>query len=193
MMTPAESIAPAYFEEKYAADADPWEFETSPYERAKYDATLAALPRPRYASAYEIGCSIGVLTERLAARCGRLLASDVSETALDMARKRCADLPHVAFENRRLPTSFPDGPFDLVVFSEVGYYFSEPDLIRARDGLVGRLVPGGHFLLVHWTPVVPHYPLTGDRVHEVVLANEGLRVLKSARAPKYRLDLAERA
>ena len=33
----------AYFDALYAVDDDPWGFATSPYERAKYDRTLAAL------------------------------------------------------------------------------------------------------------------------------------------------------
>ena len=46
---PASSLPPGYFEAIYARDPDPWRFADSAYERAKYDATLAALPRPRYA------------------------------------------------------------------------------------------------------------------------------------------------
>ena len=80
------SLAPEYFERLYAQSADPWDFEASPYEAAKYAATLAALPRPRYANAFELGCSIGVLTRALAPRCERLLATDVSEAALAQAR-----------------------------------------------------------------------------------------------------------
>ena len=51
-----KSLPPRYFEELYAARDDPWEFETSAYEVAKYDASLVALPRPRYRSALEYGC-----------------------------------------------------------------------------------------------------------------------------------------
>jgi hypothetical protein len=68
------SIPARYFDDLYAGERDPWEFETSAYEQAKYDATLAALPRPRYRRGLEIGCSIGVLTARLAGRCGSLVA-----------------------------------------------------------------------------------------------------------------------
>lgn len=57
----ATSLPPDYFDVRYAADPDPWNFAGSPYERDKYAATLAALPRERYASALEVGCSIGVL------------------------------------------------------------------------------------------------------------------------------------
>ena len=63
---PARSLPTAYFDRKYAFDPDPWGFATSAYEADKYRATLAALPRARYRRALEVGCSIGVLTERLA-------------------------------------------------------------------------------------------------------------------------------
>jgi len=53
-------------------------------------------------------------------------------------------------------------------------------------------------LLVHWTPYVPDYPLTGDEVHDSFLAYAGqagskLRHLTGSRAEQYRLDLFERA
>ena len=61
------STSRSYFEEIYREDADPWNFETSPYEHRKYGVTVASLPKPRYRSAYEPGCSVGVLSELLAA------------------------------------------------------------------------------------------------------------------------------
>ena len=41
---------------------------------------------------------------------------------------------------------------------------SEADLARAADLLIAALNPGGQLLLVHWTPPVHDYPLTGDEV-----------------------------
>ena len=78
----------AEFEALYDADPDPWRMETSAYEAAKYDATLAALPCASYERGLEVGCSIGVLTMRLAERCERLTAIDVSDAALARARAR---------------------------------------------------------------------------------------------------------
>ena len=194
--TPA-SLPPAYFDALYAENPDPWDFETSAYEAGKYEATLAALPRARYESALEIGCSIGVLTQKLATRCERLLSVDVSERALTAARARCRDLPHVRFERRSIPDDFPEGPFDLVLVSEVGYYWSREDLARARRRIEAGLVEGGHLLLVHWTPYVEDYPLTGDEVHEAFLAasrggDAALRARGGRREERYRLDLFER-
>ena len=190
------TLPPGYFEDVYRANDDPWAFASSPYEREKYAATLAALPRPRYERAFEIGCSIGVLTAQLATRCGHLLSVDVSETALAQARQRCAGLPQVELRNMQVPNKFPGGEFDLMLLSEVGYYWSPPDLARAADQLLAALPAGGQLLLVHWTPVVPDYPQTGDEVHEFFLqkAQPGgpLSHLTGHRADKYRLDLFER-
>ncbi len=198
------TLPPDYFDSIYAANADPWDFETSEYEAAKYTATLRALPREHYRNAFEIGCSIGVLTERLAARCDELTSVDVSEKALARARRRCAHLPHVSFRHMEVPREYPAATFDLTLLSEVGYYFSMPDLHLARGLIVDHLAPGGHLLLVHWTPFVHDYPLTGDEVHDAFLgisetrdasqitSKSSLRHLAHRRTEHYRLDLFER-
>ncbi len=195
-MKPDRSLQPDYFDRVYAARPDPWDFETSAYEAAKYDETLAALPQQRYRRGLEIGCSIGVLTERLARRCEHLLAVDVSAAALETARRRCERLPQVAFARLQVPDEFPEGRFDLVLLSEVGYYWSRADLERAQDAIVSSLEPGGTLLLVHWTAPVHDYPLTGDDVHAAFLARaqpEGpLRHAAGARYPQYRLDRFDR-
>lgn len=189
------SLPPTYFDDVYRANEDPWHFETSPYERDKYAATLAALPRPRYENAFEIGCSIGVLTAQLAPRCGHLLAVDVAAAALEKARARCAALPQVEIRQMQVPDEFPAAQFDLILVSEVGYYWSQADLTRAAEQMLAHLPPGGQLLLVHWTPRVHDYPLTGDEVHEFFLEKTrhggSLRHLHGERHAQYRLDLLE--
>ncbi|MFD1469695.1 class I SAM-dependent DNA methyltransferase [Hymenobacter caeli] len=190
------TLGEQYFDAVYRANDDPWGFETSPYEHAKYAASLAALPRSHYPQAFEIGCSLGVFTALLAPRCGRLLGVDVSEQALARARQRCADLPQVALERRRLPDEFPEGQFDLVTLCEVGYYWNPADLARAAAGIAAAVPAGGQLLLVHWTAPVHDYPLTGDEVHEFFLQRAGpdgpWRHLSGQRQPQYRLDVLEK-
>ncbi|MEO6363894.1 MAG: class I SAM-dependent methyltransferase [Caldimonas sp.] len=188
------SLPPSYFDRIYAADPDPWSFASSEYERSKYAATLDALPRAAYERAFEIGCSIGILTEQLAARCRHLLAVDVSQAALDQARDRCAALLQVELRLMEVPNELPSGEFDLILVSEVGYYWVLADLRRALDWMCGALRSGGDLVLVHWTPVVSDYPLAGDDVHE--LAHEravahGLRHVAGQRYPQYRIDVFE--
>jgi predicted O-methyltransferase YrrM len=79
------SLPPSYFQPIYERSDDPWNFQTSGYESGKYNETLASLPRAQYRNALEIGCSIGVLTAKLATRCSHLLSLDVSEQAINQA------------------------------------------------------------------------------------------------------------
>ncbi len=192
-MKPAASLPVGYFDDVYRAADDPWRFETSPYEAAKYRATVAALGERRFRRGFEIGCSIGVLSERLAPHCDALLSVDISETPLARARQRCRRFGQVAFEKMNVPDEFPGGAFELVVMSEVGYYWSRADLARAIDRTEGALASGGLWLLVHWTPEVAGYPLRGDEVHDAVAAHAAaggpLTHLGGQRQETYRLDL----
>ena len=194
---PNTSLDEAYFERIYATETDPWNFATSAYERDKYAATLAALPRQRYERGFEIGCSVGVLTEMLAQRVDQLLAVDLNERALAAARARNADAAHLRFERLNFPKDQAAGTFDLLVVSEVAYYWAGEDFTRALDWLVEHLQLGGHIILVHYTPTETDYPLTGDEVHDRMAARFGvpgspLMSITSYRAPCYRLDVYER-
>ena len=194
-MSNDESLSRKYFDNVYADHDDPWRFASSEYERGKYTATLAALPKLRYARAFEIGCSIGVLTAMLAPRCDSLLAVDISEAALQSARQRLAAQPQVELKRMAVPHEFPDGQFDLVMLSEVGYYWSSNDLEIASERIVEGLRPGGSLMLVHWTPVVADYPQTGDAVHAHFLRlaehDPRLRHVGAGREATYRLDVFE--
>ena len=187
------SLPPAYFERLYAENPDPWGFAGSDYERAKYEATLAALPRQRYRRALEVGCSIGVLTAALAGRCADLLAVDVAERALAQARTRCRDLPQVRFARSRLPDDASAGGFDLIVLSEVVYYWDARDVGRMGACLKQALLPGGHLLLVHWLGETD-YPLSGDDAVQRLLETVApfTAGLLASRRDLYRLDLLQR-
>lgn len=187
------SLTPEYFDNVYAANQDPWDFTSSEYEKAKYADTLQNLTQERYHSALEVGCSIGVLTEQLAARCDALLSVDVSETALELARTRCSARPNVRFARMQIPQQHPEGFFDLIVISEVAYYWSVSDLNRAITELARRQRAGGTLLLVHWTPEVHDYPLTGDTVHDIWLSRPEWRGTRDLRRASYRLSVLERA
>ncbi|MGU3537944.1 class I SAM-dependent DNA methyltransferase [Methylobacterium sp. A54F] len=184
------SIPASYFDERYADDPDPWRFATSDYEREKYAATLAALPRARYDAILEIGCSIGVFTRELAARCDAILGLDVAEAALEQARIRCADQPGARFARMQVPGEWPEGRFDLILLSEVVYYLDRADVGRLVQRVRESLAPGGDVVLVHWTGET-HYPLSGDEAAEAFLQEVGdaLDVLAATRAEAYRLDV----
>lgn len=167
------SLPAGYFDDLYAHSDDPWSFGTRWYERRKYAQTLASLRHPRYRSAFEPGCSVGILTEALAGRCDQLLAADVSRRAVATTRDRVGGLTHVRVEEWTLP-DWPAGPFDLVVLSEVGYYLDEGDLAGLLTRAVASLEPGGDLVAVHWRHPVADYPQTGDAVHAAIADRPGL-------------------
>ena len=192
-MPERSSLDRTYFETLYAQKADPWDFRTSPYEQRKYAATLDALSRPRYGRALEVGCSIGVLTRLIAARCDRLLSVDTSARALAEAERDCADLDQVTFRLASLPEDFPDGSFDLIMLSEVLYYLSKTDLGRVAAQCGEALTTNGEIVLCHWLGET-NYPLTGDDAAESFISAMAprVRIVKQWREPEYRLDLLAR-
>lgn len=187
------SIDADWFEALYRDQGDPWNFAGSPYERAKYDHTLASLPQDRFGAVLEVGCANGVLTRRLAARCDHLLGVDVSPTALAAARTRCADLPNVTLEQRTLPAETPAGPFDLILLSEVVYYWDSGDLAGMATCVSQSLRSGGYLLLVHWTGDTD-YPKSGDAAVGELRRDLGddVREITLERREQYRLDLWQR-
>jgi len=188
-----ERLERGYFEGLYEADRDPWGFETSAYEAEKYERTIAALEGRHFPRGLEVGCSIGVLTAMLSAHCDALLAVDVSELAVERAGKRLAELDHVRVERRTLPEEIPAGPFDLIVCSEVLYYWDRELLSAALDELEPELAPGGSLLAVHWRPPTRTYPLRGDEVHEILLERSALEPAWSAVEERYRIDRLDRS
>jgi SAM-dependent methyltransferase len=179
----------AYFRDCYAASADPWGLAERWYEARKYALSLALLPARRYDAAFEPGCSIGVLTAQLAPRCGRLLACDAIPEAVASARARTAGLPGVRVETRVIPGEWPPHTFDLIIFSELLYYFGDADLNRVLRLGAGALRPGGHLLAVHWRHPAPDHPRTGDEVHEILAAHDGLARLAHYRDPDFTAEV----
>ena len=184
------TLPATYFDDLYARDPDPWRFRTSDYERDKYAETVAALEQRRFGRAIEVGCSIGELTARLARHCDALLGVDVAEQALGFARKRNAGEPHVSFRRLKLPEEGPRGPYDLIVLSEVLYYFDADDLKRMAGWVCQALAPAGVVLLVHWLGETPDYPLSGDEAVEAFLSAAGPQLTTDLqrRRERYRLD-----
>ena len=185
------------FERLYEANPDPWGFQTSAYERAKYGETLAALGERRFRSVLELGCSIGVMTEALAPRCDRLLGIDIAETALALARTRCAAHPGVSFRRCRLPDEFPTlepGSVALILVSELLYFLSPADNARLAAAVLRALAPDGMVVLVNWTGET-NTPCTGDEAARLFIeacTAGGLAVTLGSRPDGYRLDRLER-
>jgi 2-polyprenyl-3-methyl-5-hydroxy-6-metoxy-1,4-benzoquinol methylase len=190
MNEPRSTLRPEYFEEFYTVDPDPWKFAASPYERDKYALTLEAMPKLRYHSALEVGCSIGVLTRSLASRCDILVAIDAAQAPLVEAKRRCADLSSVRFQQMFVPEQWPVGDFDLILLSEVVYYLSREDVSRLAVRVIKSLAKGGSVILVHWTGPT-NYPLSGDEAAALFIQRLGPEFVvdRADRYAEFRLDV----
>ncbi len=182
----------SHFERMYADNPDPWSFESRWYDARKHALTVDALPNRRYRSAFEPGCSTGMLTARLAARCDRLLAVDAVESAVRTTVERLAAQSHVTVRTARMPHDWPDESFDLVVLSELGYYFDDADLAALLDRAATSLAPGGDLVAVHWRWPVAEHVRVGDDVHAALARVPGLHRLARHEEADFLLEVFTR-
>lgn len=162
------STDPALFTRMYERSPDPWSFRDRWYERRKRGLVLAALPEERYGSAFEPGCSIGLLARDLAGRCSRLLSMDSAPGAVEQARRELSGLDHVRVARGRVPDDWPEGTFDLVVLSEVLYYFDETELYEVLDHTLSSSRQSATVIAVHWRHEAEEHVRTGDDVHRLL-------------------------
>jgi SAM-dependent methyltransferase len=158
----------AAFETVYTESADPWA-SASPryrYQGLKYDKLIALLPQRRFANALDLGCGLGLLSQKLAKRAERVLGIDIATAAIDHARRRAAAFSNLEFEPGdilSLPVSL-DGKFDLVVIADVLYYLSPLDEVVLKSvvrRIADLLSPGGTCLLAN------HFFFSADRDSKV--------------------------
>jgi len=154
----------AAFEQFYAKEHDPFGFDRNPYEAEKFAHLLKALDGRRYGRALEIGCSIGSFTEKLADVCDEVVATDISQIAVERARQRLQGKSTVRIERLTFPAEQPQGTFDLVVCSDVLYYLSDRDLPQAIALLASMVRPGGSLLALHYLGDAGGLT-TGGKVH----------------------------
>jgi len=154
----------AAFDATYRESNDPWA-SASPryrYQWLKYDKLIALLPRKNFGRALDLGCGLGLLSQKLTQRADHVLGIDIAPAAIDIARQRGAGFSNLAFESGDILDLSPslNGCFDLVVVADVLYYLSPLDG-GALEAIVKRiadlLTPGGTCLLAN------HFFFSADR------------------------------
>jgi len=184
----------AYFDRLHRERLTSWEQQGNFYEHRKRSIVMATLPRDRYRSCFEPGCSTGLLTELLAARCEEVLAADVSEAVLEETVDRLAQTPGVRIERRLLPLEWPEGrSFDLIVLSDLGYYLDEVSLDHLVVAAAASLSPGGTLLACHWRHPVADSSLTGDMVHARLRTEPSFEVMTQVIEQDFIIDVFETA
>ena len=167
-----------HFEALYAANDDPWRVREAWYERRKRAILLAALGKERYRSVFEPGCGNGDLSAALAQRCARLLASDGAPSAVAAAQRRLAGVEDCAVrvELRSLPSGWPRGErFDLVVVSELAYYFDAAAWQHMLAQAAANLDEDGELVMCHYLHDFDDRAAATAAVHGAAQATPGLR------------------
>jgi SAM-dependent methyltransferase len=180
------------FEALYREQSDPWGYRSSAYEREKYRATVEACGAGPIAAALELGGSIGIFTALLAPRCETLVSLDAAPTAVTAARTHLARVGlagRVDIREGTIPRDVPDGPFDLVVASEILYYVPDPQLAETLVRLEHCLATGGRLVAVHWRPDGPERPHTAAQVHARLREQSWLSLSAEHSTGEYLLDV----
>ena len=179
----------AFFEAMFADSDDPWKFKSRWYVERKRALTLACLPAQQYVSGYEPGCAHGELSAALASRSGSLLVTDGSRQALILATARLSDLLHVQVRQAWIPEQWPIQIFDLIVWSEFGFYLDGPQLDAVAAATLASLGPHGAVLACHWRRPVDGCILDGDQVNRRLAEILALPVLSQLVEPDVRIDV----
>jgi SAM-dependent methyltransferase len=148
-----------YFEREFKTE-DPWSYRKSASEHKKHlkqiDLIKALVPEP--VDILEIGCAEGIHTELMAKTFprARIVAVDISPTAVARARQLCQAQPNITFIdgdiNRLLrENTLPSTVYDVIIQSESLYFFFPGHLLRFRlvgyvKDLLNLLKPGGVFI-----------------------------------------------
>jgi hypothetical protein len=177
-----------FFEDKYRESHDPWNFATSLYELGRYDAIVHALGAHTYRNAFEPGCSVGVLTARLAVLCSHVDAMDISPTAVRIAQARCSRLGNVRIRAQALDESVVLKDIDLLVLSEIGYYFERERWHKLAQHLVHAVIPGGTVVAAHWLGRSEDHAQHGDEVHQALGSIPTIVLEHAERNVGFRLD-----
>ncbi|UDY37478.1 bifunctional PIG-L family deacetylase/class I SAM-dependent methyltransferase [Dermatobacter hominis] len=184
----------AFFDALYRStpSGDPWDLAHGPDDVGKVAAVaqaVAALGRRQ--RGLEVGCGPGLLTARLGPLVDELLAVDASARAVEIARRRCAELRDVTVREAHVPAGLreADRGFDLVVLSDVAYYFDPPSLRALVADLRDRTVEGAVLVAAHWTGRSPDHRLDGDTTHRVIGDAIGWPRAAERTLPAHRLDV----
>lgn len=189
------------FEKLFKDEVDPWCY-TSDYEQTKYEQTLEMIPLGHIEDAIELACAEGHFTVQLAPRVKNLLASDISQIALDRAAERCRQLSNIRFQKLDFIKEPISGEFDLMVCSEVLYFAGSRSRLRwvARK-MTNALKPGGYLVMAHANVIKENPDRTGfncrhsfgaEGVGNTFAEIPSLRFHKEIRTPLYRIQLFQK-
>lgn len=148
---------------RYQNGAVPWAYDRVAPEVQKYDVlttTVAALLPSRASAVADVGCSLGLLSQHLTARCDDVTALDLSPSAVARVAERLGPKVTVAAASATaLP--LPDASLDVVVMSDglVSWSLGDAGKLAAVREAERVLKPGGHAVFMDYVTPRRHREL----------------------------------
>jgi SAM-dependent methyltransferase len=142
------SLARAYFELLYLKKHAAYRDSNPDYEKQR-DFAFSVLEGSGFAAGLEVGCGEGFTTGRVAERCERVVATDVSGIAVKRARELNSHLAGVEFRQHDLVNDSLDDEYDYVFVAEVLYYVTREQFPGVVEKLASCVRPGGTLHLLH--------------------------------------------
>ena len=188
-----------YWEGLFARQPNPWLYGNT-YEQVKYEQTLSLVPQ-NISKALELACAEGFFTEKLASWVDQLLATDISQIAVERAARRCAQHKNVTYKRLDLIADELPPDLDLIVCSEMLYFMGDRETLEgAVQKLSSALKPGGYLLTAHANLIIDEpekpgfdwqLPFGAKTIGDVILAR-GLQCRREIRTPLYRIQLYQK-
>ena len=88
--------------------------------------------------------------------------------AVARARTALAGRSAVRVREAALPDGVPEGPLDLVVFSEVLYYLDDATVATTLDRTLAAAAPGADVVAVHWRGWPAEAPRDAAATHRLL-------------------------
>lgn len=187
-----------YFNWRYKRE-DPYMVTTSEEEKEKYDRLIKAIGgKETYENILELGCGEGRLSRRIADKTGRLLAVDISDFAIGRAKEYLADHENVTIRRFDIFTDDPEDTFELVVCSEVLFYFEPDQLPGVIERIIGWIKPGGYAALVHTRVIsddgagVDLKKFGAKTIHGMFMNDPRISLISDDIQPMYRITMVRK-
>jgi SAM-dependent methyltransferase len=167
-------------------------------ERDKFEHAFALLRDTRFDAGLEIGCGEGVHTWRVAERCRRVLAVDLSSRAIKRARLNNTARPSIEFTTLDIAGEPIPGQYDYIFCAETLYYLHRSRLPGATVRILHGLKPGGilHLLdnrcINDDTTGVPFKQWAARTIHEAFLSLPALEPIADEQTDVYRITILRR-
>lgn len=145
----------AIFEGDYTKQSEPWNYSHRAIEGLRHDwvvEQLRATSMQAGARVLELGCSLGLMTEKLQKTGAEIFAMDLSATAVAKARSRIRSQEVHFFVADASALPFEDGAFDRVLVCDglFGWHLDEATQKRVASEVLRVLKPGGTALFTDY-------------------------------------------